>query len=83
MKRTEKVKKMADITLNAIGKMCPMPVLMTKKELKKMSSGQILEVIASDKGAIKDIPAMLRKIGDELLETKDDGDNIIFVIKKN
>lgn len=73
---------MADITINAVGKMCPMPVLMTKKELKKMTSGQTLEVISSDKGAIKDIPAMLRKVGDELLETKEDGDNVIFLIKK-
>jgi len=73
---------MADITLNAIGKMCPMPVLMTKKQLRKMTSGQTLEVISSDKGAIKDIPAMLRKIGDELLETKEEGDNVIFIIKK-
>lgn len=73
---------MADITINAVGKMCPMPVLMTKKELKKMTPGQTLEVISSDKGAIKDIPAMLRKVGDELLETKEDGDNVIFLIKK-
>ena len=55
---------------------------MSKKELKKMTPGQTLEVISSDKGAIKDIPAMLRKVGDELLETKEDGDNVIFLIKK-
>jgi len=73
---------MADKTLDTVGKMCPMPVLMTKKELRKMSSGQILEVISSDKGSVKDIPAMLRKTGEELLETKEDGANFIFVIKK-
>jgi tRNA 2-thiouridine synthesizing protein A len=73
---------MADITLNAIGKKCPMPVLMTKKELKKMSSGQTLELIVDDTGAMKDVPALLNKSGDELLETKEDGDNLIFMIQK-
>lgn len=73
---------MADITLNAVGKKCPMPVLMTKKELKKMSSGQTLELIVDDKGAIKDVPALLNKTGDALLETKEDGDHLVFMIQK-
>ena len=50
---------MADVTLNALGKKCPMPILLTKKELNKMSSGQTLELIVDDKGALKDIPAMV------------------------
>jgi len=73
---------MADLTLNAIGKKCPMPILMTKKELKKMSSGQILELIVDDKGALKDVPALINKTGDSILETKEDGEQIIFMIQK-
>jgi len=73
---------MADLTLNAIGKKCPMPVLMTKKELKKMSSGQTLELIVDDKGALKDVPALLNKTGDSILETNEDGEQIIFMIQK-
>ncbi len=73
---------MADITLNAVGKKCPMPVLMTKKELKKMSSGQTLELIVDDTGAIKDVPALLSRTGDELLETKEVGNHLIFMIQK-
>lgn len=73
---------MADITLDALGKKCPMPVLMTKKELKKMSSGQVLELIVDDKGALKDVPALLSKTGDELLATKEEGPKVIFEIKK-
>ena len=73
---------MADLTLNAIGKKCPMPVLMTKKELKKMSSGQILELIVDDKGALKDVPALLNKTGDSILETNEDGEQITFMIQK-
>lgn len=74
---------MADITLNAIGKKCPMPVLMIKKELKKMSSGQTLELIVDDTGAIKDVPALLSKTGDVLMETKEDGNHLVFMIQKS
>jgi len=72
----------ADLTLNAVGKKCPMPVLMTKKELKKMDSGQTLELIVDDRGALKDIPALINKIGDKIVETKEDGELITFMIQK-
>jgi len=73
---------MADLTLNAVGKKCPMPVLMTKKELKKMSSGQTLELIVDDKGALKDVPALINKTGDKIVETNEDGAQITFMIQK-
>ena len=73
---------MADKTLNALGMKCPMPVLKTKKELRGMATGQTLEVIVDDKGALKDIPAMLSKTGDELLGTQEESDKITFTIKK-
>jgi TusA-related sulfurtransferase len=76
------MKKMADLTLNAVGKKCPMPVLMTKKELKKMNSGQTLELIVDDKGALKDVPALLNKTGDALLGTTENGDQLTFMIQK-
>lgn len=74
---------MADITLNALGRKCPMPVLMTKKELKKLNSGQTLELIVDDKGALKDVPALLHKTGDELLDTKEENEKVTFMIRKN
>jgi tRNA 2-thiouridine synthesizing protein A len=73
---------MADITLNAVGKKCPMPVLMTKKELKKMSSGQTLELVVDDKGALKDVPALISKTGDTIVETKEEDMQIVFMIQK-
>jgi len=73
---------MVDLTLNTLGKKCPMPVLMTKKELKKMRSGQTLELITDDRGALKDVPALINKIGDKILETKEDGEQITFMIQK-
>lgn len=74
---------MANVILNAVGKKCPMPVLMTKKELKNMNSGQTLELLVDDKGALKDVPALLSKSGDELLETKETNGQIRFIIKKS
>jgi len=76
------VKKMADKTFDYTGLKCPMPVLKTKKELKNLTSGQVIEVIVDDVGAKKDIPALLNKIGDELVELREDNGNLIFIIKK-
>ena len=59
-----------------------MPVLLTKKELKKMNSGDKLEVVVDDVGALKDIPSLLSKTGDKLLETKEENDKIFFYIEK-
>ena len=73
---------MADKTVDYTGLKCPLPVLKTKKELKSLTSGQIIEVIVDDVGAKKDIPALLNKIGDELVELREDNGNLIFVIKK-
>ena len=73
---------MADKTLDAVGLKCPMPVLKTKKELRGMTAGQSLELIVDDSGALKDIPSLLNKTGDKLVETKQDGDKISFIIEK-
>jgi tRNA 2-thiouridine synthesizing protein A len=73
---------MAVKTLDYTGLRCPMPVLKTKKELKNINSGEVIEVIADDIGAKKDIPAMLNKTGNELVEIREDNGNLIFVIKK-
>ncbi|MFW9873225.1 MAG: sulfurtransferase TusA family protein [Candidatus Thorarchaeota archaeon] len=73
---------MAEKTFDYTGLRCPMPVLKTKKELKNVDSGQIIEVIVDDVGAKKDIPAMLNKTGNELVELKEDNGRLIFTIKK-
>ncbi|MFX1316860.1 MAG: sulfurtransferase TusA family protein [Promethearchaeota archaeon] len=73
---------MAEMTYDYTGLKCPMPVLKTKKELRNLAQGQVIEVIADDVGAKKDIPALLNKTGDELVELREDNGNLIFVIKK-
>ncbi|MFW9987926.1 MAG: sulfurtransferase TusA family protein [Candidatus Odinarchaeota archaeon] len=73
---------MAVHTFDYTGLKCPMPVLKTKKELRNLASGEVIEVIADDVGAKKDIPALVNKSGDELVEIRENNGNIIFVIKK-
>ena len=73
---------MAVKTYDYTGLKCPMPVLKTKKELRNLTSGETIEVIADDVGAKKDIPALLNKLGDELVELREDKGNLTFVIKK-
>ncbi len=73
---------MVDKNFDFTGLKCPIPVLKTKKELKNLASGQIIEVISDDVGAKKDIPALLNKIGDELVELKEGEKKFIFTIKK-
>ncbi|MFC2037207.1 sulfurtransferase TusA family protein [Chloroflexota bacterium] len=64
----------ADHTLDAQGLKCPMPVVKTSKEIKNVSVGGILEVLATDPGSIMDITAWAKSTGNELLKTeKHDG----------
>jgi len=71
-----------DKELDTTGLTCPMPVMKCKKTLQSMSSGQVLHMMATDPGTKSDIPALVGKTGDRILETKEDGGKIHFYIKK-
>lgn len=68
--------------LDAKGLACPMPIVKTRKEIKSMNVGEILEVHATDKGALKDFQAWAKSSGHELLETNETDDVLTFHIKK-
>ena len=68
--------------LDCSGLTCPAPVIKTKKVIKNMEPGKILKLIITDQGAKSDIPALIKRIGDEIIETKEEGEKIIFLIKK-
>ncbi len=73
----------ADQTLDCMGLYCPMPIYKTAQKIKELKSGEVLEVIADDKGIIKDLPAWCRTTGNECLQTEDkDGEIRIWVKKK-
>jgi tRNA 2-thiouridine synthesizing protein A len=71
-----------DAELNAIGLPCPLPVLRIRKALEALEDGQILYVIATDPGSLKDIQAFARITQNELLETRDEDGKYHFVIRK-
>jgi tRNA 2-thiouridine synthesizing protein A len=60
---------------------CPLPILRTKKALKDVPSGEVLEVHATDPGAVKDFEAFCRTTGNELLGHRVEGKVYIFQIK--
>ncbi len=75
-------KSQANVSIDLKGLACPMPVLKTKKALDSMEVGQILFVEVSDKGSKADIPAMLKRTGNELLEMEEKENVFTFFIKK-
>ncbi|MCH6582286.1 MAG: sulfurtransferase TusA family protein [Gammaproteobacteria bacterium] len=73
---------MADLKGDARGLNCPLPILRAKKALNRMSSGQILHVVATDLGSIKDFEAFARQTGDELIESNEVDGEFLFLVKK-
>ena len=71
-----------DQELDASGLNCPLPVLRTKKALANMESGQVLKVIATDPGSVKDFEAFAKQTGNELLESHEEGGKYIFFLRK-
>ena len=71
-----------DQTLDARGLACPMPIVKTAQLFKTMTSGQTLEVIATDPGSVKDFAAWSRTTGNALLESTADGATFRFVLQK-
>ena len=72
-----------DQELDATGLNCPLPILRAKKALADMQSGQVLHIIATDPGSVKDFDAFSKQTGNELLESKEDGGKFHFLLKKS
>lgn len=72
-----------DSELDASGLNCPLPILKAKKALSGLDSGQVLHIIATDPGAIKDFEAFAKQTGNDLLESKEEGGKFYFLMKKS
>ncbi len=74
---------MTDVkTVDLKGLNCPMPVLKTKKALEGLAQGEVVAVEITDPGSKTDIPAMLKRTGNQLVEVKESAGVFTFVIKK-
>lgn len=71
-----------DQEVDARGLNCPLPILRAKKALSSLNAGQILRVVATDPGAVKDFAAFAKQTGNELLESNQTNGEFIFVLKK-
>jgi len=69
----------ANEELDARNLNCPLPILRAKKTLNKMESGQVVKILATDPGSVKDFESFANQTGNELLESTESGD---FLIKK-
>lgn len=72
-----------DRELDVKGLSCPLPILRTKKALSEMSSGQVIQVVATDPGSVKDFEAFARQTGNTLLEQTTTGDGAFrFLLRR-
>lgn len=71
-----------DERLDCTGLRCPLPLLRTKQQLHRLAAGTVLEVVATDAGAERDIPAWLRQTTHRLLgATIRDGQYIFWIAR--
>jgi tRNA 2-thiouridine synthesizing protein A len=71
-----------DKELDARGLNCPLPILRTKKALAELQSGQVLKVLATDPGAVKDFEAFSRQTGHSLVHQEAAQKEFTFFMKK-
>lgn len=72
----------ATVTVDARGLNCPMPIVKTAQAVKTLASGQVIEILATDPGAVKDFAAWSKATGNELVEQTVDGGVYRFVMRK-
>lgn len=72
----------ADLTLDAKGLSCPMPLLKTKQFIGKIKLGEVLEVLGTDPGSKNDLPGWCERSGHEFLGAEDGGGFFKFYIRR-
>ena len=68
--------------LDCVGLYCPEPVFRTRQEIDKLEVGEILEVVADDPASEEDIPRLVKRLEQQLVEMRKEKDQFHFIIKK-
>ena len=68
--------------LDTRGLNCPLPILKAKKSLNEMQSGQLLRVVSTDPGSVRDFQAFARQTGNELLEQSGVADEFVHFLRR-
>ena len=72
----------ADQSLDCVGLYCPLPIVKTAEKIKQLKTGEVLEVVADDKGIKMDMPAWCEATGHECLGIEEEGNEIKVYVKK-
>lgn len=72
-----------DLIVDAKGLACPMPIVKTKKMMKTMDSGRVLEILATDKGSTADLQAWAKSSGHQYIGTETEGDVLHHFLRKD
>ncbi len=72
-----------DLVLDARGLNCPLPILRARQSIQKLNAGQVLHIVATDPGSVKDFEAFCKQTGNELLATNQEAGEYSFDIRKN
>lgn len=73
---------MADLVVDAKGLACPMPIVKAKKGIDTLTSGQVMELVTTDKGAMNDFKAWVNQTNHELIEAKEEDGVYKFLVRK-
>ena len=71
-----------DKEIDARGLNCPLPILRAKKGLAEIASGQLLKVVSTDTGSIRDFQAFAKQTGNELVEQQTVVDEFIHILRR-
>lgn len=71
-----------DQTLDMRGFQCPIPIVKTNQAIKGMQVGQVLKVLATDKGALTDFPAWADDTGNEIVSSGEEDGALMFLVRK-
>ena len=72
----------ANKEIDTRGMNCPLPILKAKKALAEMLSGELLRVVATDPGSMRDFQAFARQTGNELVAQETRADEFIHVLRR-
>ena len=68
--------------LDTRGLNCPLPILKAKKALADMQTGELLKVVSTDPGSMRDFQAFARQTGNELVEQSEAGEEFIHLLRR-
>ncbi len=71
-----------DKELDTRGLNCPLPILKAKKALAELASGQMLKIVATDPGSVRDFQAFAKQTGNELVEQQTTGADFVHVLRR-